>query len=394
MFHYFKFTLFHSLSLPLIIGLVLGGNGLYLGFFCTALLFVFGDLAFGDDESVPNYQHHYIFTAQLYAALPLTFILHFLLLWVFADSDILQFGSFIEAITGYDALAARQHNTLLGKVFAVLGCGLLTGFIATIVAHELTHRTADPIALCVGRWLLAFSWDAGFSIEHVYGHHTYVATEEDPATAPRGRNVYQHIVISTISGNISAAKIEAQRLAKKKQAIWSPSNRYLRGILMSLVLEIVVFFIAGWAGVLAFTLSALVTKSMLEIVNYMEHYGIVRDKNTSVLPRHSWNTNRRMSSWGTFNLTRHSHHHAEGNVPFYDLKPLTDSPMMISGYLSTIFLTLIPPLWNHLMIPKLIEWDRYYASQEERILAMEANKQSGIEKLQNLNRSSLHIPAL
>ncbi|WP_319001181.1 fatty acid desaturase [Burkholderia cepacia] len=101
-----------------------------------------------------------------------------------------------------------------------------------------------------------------------------------------------------------------------------------------------------------FLLCALWGKALLEIVNYMEHYGIVRDPGTPVQPRHSWNTNRRISSWSMFNLTRHSHHHAQGEVPYQDLKPFADAPMMIGGYLTTIVVAMIPPLSHRLMPPQ------------------------------------------
>ena len=117
---------------------------------------------------------------------------------------------------------------------------------------------------------------------------------------------------------------------------------------------------------------------MLEIVNYMEHYGMVRNPATPVQPRHSWNTNRRISSWAMFNLTRHSHHHAQGEVPYQDLRPFPDAPMMIGGYLTTILVAMIPPLWHHLMTPKVLAWDRDFASEEERQLANEANRRSRI----------------
>jgi alkane 1-monooxygenase len=97
--------------------------------------------------------------------------------------------------------------------------------------------------------------------------------------------------------------------------------------------------------------------------------------------RHSWNTNRRISSWTMFNLTRHSHHHAQGEVPYQDLKPYADAPMMINGYLTTIMVAMIPPLWHKLMTRKVRAWDRDYATAEELLLAARANEKSGIPEL-------------
>ncbi len=382
MFHYIKYVLFHILIIPQILGFILGGDWLYLGFVFAVGTIVIGDLLLGDDDSIPQYKNDWILSLQLYSSLIFIVAINFVLVWSISSSDPLGFGTMIHSLTGYDALAARETNTIAGLIIGTLGCGLLTSVVGTIVGHELTHRTWDPVAMVIGRWLLAFSWDAGFAIEHVYGHHAYVGSIDDPATAPRGRNVYYHIIASTIKGNISAAKLEAERLAKKRQHLLSYNNRYIRGLLMSVSLEVAAYILAGWEGVLIFTASALIAKAFLEIVNFMEHYGIVRDPKTPVQPYHSWNTNKRVSSWATFNLTRHSHHHAEGDVPFHKLKPYKDAPMMVNGYLTTIFLTLIPPIWNAIMIPKVLEWDRKYASEGELILAEEANKRSGLSGFQ------------
>ena len=137
---------------------------------------------------------------------------------------------------------------------------------------------------------------------------------------------------------------------------------------MSLILVILAALVGGWQGALFLTLCALAAKSVLEIVNYMEHYGIVRVPGQPVQPRHSWNSNKRMSSWTMFNLPRHSHHHAQGALPFEKLKPYPEAPKMITGYLATLFITLLPPLWQKLMQPKLEQWDNEYATAEEKLL--------------------------
>ena len=122
---------------------------------------------------------------------------------------------------------------------------------------------------------MALSFDANFSIEHVYGHHRYVATSQDPATAPRGRNVYHHIISSSIGGYRSSWRIETQRLERKSQSIISWHNQCLRGYAMSIVWMILAYAIAGVAGVVFFIGVGIVGKSMLEIVNYMEHYIVI-----------------------------------------------------------------------------------------------------------------------
>jgi alkane 1-monooxygenase len=247
--------------------------------------------------------------------------------------------------------------------------------------------------MLIGRWLLAFSFDTSFAIEHVYGHHRYVSTVQDPATAPRGRNVYFHIVASTLKGNIGAWKIERERLQKKRLGVYSWHNAVIRGQLMSVTLVAASYAIGGVTSMAFFIVCALWGKSLLEIVNYMEHYGMVRNPATPVQPRHSWNTNRRISSWTMFNLTRHSHHHAQGEVPYHELKPYADAPMMINGYLTTILVAMMPPLWHRLMTPKVMAWDRDYATGEERELAARANQISGIAALKQHQATLSASPA-
>ncbi len=366
MFSYLKFFLFHAVGLIAVFSFIAGGMWISLGLGAILIIYVVGDALCGDDVSTPSYQHPKILTFQLWMALPLLVSIVFVSVWSVCANDILGFGQIVFELTGYDALAAREQNHLGQYIAGIFLCGLMIGLTGTVSAHELTHRISDKTSLLVGRWLLAFSFDTVFSIEHVYGHHRYVATEEDPATAPRGRNVYAHIIISTIKGNISAWRIEKKRLNKQALPLFSWRNRVIRGHLMSALLLVIVYVMGGWTAALFFLLSAIWAKSLLEIVNYMEHYGIVRDPKTPVQPRHSWNTNKRISSWAMFNLTRHSHHHAQAHVHYQNLKPYPDAPMMIGGYLTTILVAMIPPLWNKLMAPKVLHWDKHYASEREQ----------------------------
>src|ERR1019366_4840868 len=146
-------------------------------------IYVIGDALCGDDTSTPKFLRPGVLTAQLWMALPLLSLIVFASVWTVT--------------------------------------GLMIGLVGTIPAHELTHRTWDRVSMLVGRWLLAFSFDTTFAIEHVYGHHRYVSTAHDPATAPRGRNVYVHIVASTLKGNVSAWNIESDRLGKTRLGRYS-----------------------------------------------------------------------------------------------------------------------------------------------------------------------------
>lgn len=397
LFHYLKYFLFHVIGLLALAALVAGGMWVTIGLAAVLAIYLVGDAVCGDDTATPHFAHPGILTFQLWMALPLLSAIVFASVWsfgaTFGGGDPLGFGAWVQQLTGLDLLALRSAAQAgLGgfggagahwahQVSGVLLTGLMIGMIGTIPAHELTHRTWDPVSMLVGRWLLAFSFDTVFSIEHVYGHHRYVSTTEDPATAPRGRNVYFHVLASTLKGNVSAWQIERKRLQRQGHGVFTPFNAVIRGHLMSVLLVAGAWALGGWPAAGYFLACALWGKALLEIVNYMEHYGMVRDPATPVQPRHSWNTNKRISSWTMFNLTRHSHHHAQGEVPYQDLKPFPQAPMMVGGYLTAIVVAMIPPLWHKLMTPKVQAWDRDFASPAERELARQANQRSGIAQL-------------
>jgi len=379
--HYLKYFLFHAVGLLALTMLMAGGVWVTVGLVAVLTIYMVGDAICGDDTSTPRFQHPGILTVQLWMALPLLAAIVLAFVWSVSPGDPLGLGALVQQFTGYNALAARDAAHWGHHASGVLLTGLMIGMIGTIPGHELTHRTWDPISMLIGRWLLSFSFDTVFSIEHVYGHHRYVSTTEDPATAPRGRNVYFHVLASTVKGNISAWKIEQKRLKREGHGVFTPFNAVIRGHLMSVLLVGVAGWLGGVQAAALFMACALWGKALLEIVNYMEHYGMVRDPATPVQPRHSWNTNKRISSWTMFNLTRHSHHHAQGEVPYQDLKPFPDAPMMVGGYLTTIVVAMIPPLWHKLMTPKVLAWDRDYASATERELARQANRNSRIPEM-------------
>lgn len=369
---YAKYFLFHAIGAYALVSLLAGGIYTTAGLLGVLALYMLGDALSGDDTRTPAFKHPRLLTVQLWMALPLLTLIVLVSVWTVAPGDPLGLGAWIQHWTGFDALAARAATSTGHHLSGLILTGLMIGMIGTIPAHELTHRTWDRVSLLIGRWLLAYSYDAAFAIEHVYGHHRYVATRHDPATAPRGRSVYWHILVSTWRGNVSAWQIEAARLRKRGLPVLGVHNALLRGYAMSLTLLLAAYALAGITGALWFSACALWGKALLEIVNYMEHYGLVRDPAEPVQPRHSWNTNCRVSSWAMFNLTRHSHHHAQGEVAYQDLRPYPDAPMMINGYLTTIVIALIPPLWHALMAPKVAAWDRDYASPREQQLLQEA----------------------
>lgn len=364
MFHYLKFANYFITTLFGVSAVLFAQHWILVGFGIFIAFYIIGDTFFGEDLSQPELTKKWALNAMLYASVPTTFILMTVCIWLVTPYDWPLMHWLSDAIA-YDFIAAKANTSLFQIFVAVVFCGLMLSGIATVVGHELVHRIGNKKAVTTGRWLMSLSFDASFSIEHVFNHHVYVATEKDPVTAPRGRSIYKHVPIAIWGTNKSAWNIEAKRLSRKQQSVFSLHNQFITGWLMTLSWLGFVFLIASWQGMLFVSGVGLAAKVVLEIVNYMEHYGLVRHPRERVLPKHSWNTNRRISCWAMFNLPRHSHHHAKGAVPFEKLEAMPDAPIMIGGYISTIALVLVPPLWYKLMEPKLQHWDDTMANENE-----------------------------
>lgn len=364
MLHYLKFFHYYFIVLLACTCLLFADYFILIGFAVFVGIYVIGDAFLGDDLSSPTLSNKSFINVMLYGSVPLSIIVLSIAAWLVSPYEWPIMQSLSQFIA-YDFAQAKANTSIVELGVAVLFCSLMLSGIATVVGHELVHRVGNKRDVCLGRWLMSLTLDANFSIEHVYHHHAKVATLADPATAPRGRNVYAHILYAIMGTNVSAWKIEKSRLRRKKSSIFSIHNSVIRGWLMSIFYLLVVGILAGWQATLFLAAIGLTGKCILETVNYMEHYGIVRDPRQPVKPKHSWNSNRKISNWAMFNLPRHSHHHAQGAVPFEKLQPMPEAPMMISGYISTIAIALIPPLWFLLMKPRLAYWDAHFANAEE-----------------------------
>lgn len=239
-------------------------------------------------------------------------------------------------------------------VFA-LAVGTVTGSLGITIAHELGHRSSR-LDRFIAKALLVTVCYGHFFVEHVRGHHVRVATPEDPATAPRGMSVYRFIVRSVIGSYLHAWKLEAMRLERKGRRAW-PENWVLVGTMLSLALAVAAGWAAGVHGVALFVLQAAWAFVLLEIVNYIEHYGLRRrrldGKYEPVREEHSWNADFTVSNWILFNLQLHSDHHAHMERPYEALRTVPGAPQMPAGYPAMVLLALVPPLWFATMDPRV-----------------------------------------
>ncbi|PCJ14681.1 MAG: alkane 1-monooxygenase [Gammaproteobacteria bacterium] len=377
--YYLRYMAFPFAMLMALLTILNGGDALFYLMGIGLLVILLGDALLGDEVEDSNPQFTFLLNIFMYAHLPLLLLILVAFMWQIAPGDWLSIGASLESL-GWNVMGNHAEFSLLDGLMSGVIVAVMIGAGGTIVGHELTHRTSDKVAMFFGRWLLAFSNDCSFSIEHVYGHHVRLGTADDPATARRGENTYRFIVRSTVGCYLGAWSLEKARLDKIGASIWGPKSRMMSGNLMSLALFVLAFSAAGWFGVVCWLVTSMAGKSLLEFVNFIEHYGIVRNRMTTpVMPRHSWNSNKRFSSVWMYNLTRHSDHHSRGDAPFWDLKAYPESLMMPYGYAGTILLSAFPPLWRRVVDPMVLEWDRHYASEEELALAKKANEESGSE---------------
>jgi hypothetical protein len=159
-------------------------------------------------------------------------------------------------------------------------------------------------------------------------------------------------------------------LRRKKLGLWSLHNRMITGQLMSLTILAFAFAIGGVWAAIAFIIVAIQGKLYLELVNFIEHYGLVRVPGKGVEARHAWNTYKLISSGLLYNLPRHSHHHMYAAKPFWTLEKEPEGPTYPYGYMTMILISLVPPVWHRVVDPLLAEWDQTSASDGERAILM------------------------
>ncbi len=249
---------------------------------------------------------------------------------------------------------------VVDKVGLALTIGTIGG-IGINTAHELGHkREANE------RWLskiaLAQSFYGHFYIEHNRGHHVRVATPEDPASSRLGESFYAFWPRTVLGSLRSAWGIERRRYARKDQHPFRPGNDVLNAWLMSAVLF---GGLVAWLGVgiVPYLLvQAVVGFSLLEVVNYMEHYGMLRQKvgdgrrrrYERVDPSHSWNSNNIATNVLLYHLQRHSDHHANPTRRYQTLRDFEESPVLPTGYAGMIVLALVPPLYFRVMDERVL----------------------------------------
>ncbi|NDJ88662.1 alkane 1-monooxygenase [Mycolicibacter kumamotonensis] len=268
------------------------------------------------------------------------------------------FGAYLFTASDLGWLGFEGSLGWLGKIGVALTTAIVAG-VGINTAHELGHKKES-----LERWLskitLAQSCYGHFYIEHNRGHHVRVATPEDPASGRFGETFWEFLPRSVFGGVRSAWQLEAARLRRLDKGPWRISNDVLNAWLMSVLLWGVMIALFGPALIPFVVIQAVYGFSLLESVNYIEHYGLLRQTRANgryerCTPEHSWNSDHLVTNLFLYHLQRHSDHHANPTRRYQTLRSMEQAPNLPSGYASLIGLTYFPPLWRRLMDHRVLQ---------------------------------------
>jgi len=265
----------------------------------------------------------------------------------------------VSALTGWEKV---------GLFFAV---GVLTGTIGITYSHELMHQK-NRLERWLADILLASVLYSHFRSEHLLVHHRYVGTPADPVTARYNEGFHRFLPRVLRQSAVSSFKAEAKMLGRKGLSWWHRSNPFWRYAALQGGFLFLAFALGGWAGVGLFALQAFVAIWQLELINYIEHYGLTRKhlgdgKYERVHPHHSWNASHRVSNWLLINLQRHSDHHVKPDRRYPLLQTYADdvAPRLPHGYPLMTIAALVPPVWKHVMNPLVKRWRKTHYPEIE-----------------------------
>ena len=251
----------------------------------------------------------------------------------------------------------------------IVGCvaslGVLNGAGGINIAHELMHRK-QPLYRAAAELLMTSVSYTHFCVEHVLGHHRHVATPEDSASSRLGETLYRFYPRTVLGSLGSAWGLERGRCEKRDIAWWSLRDRRTRYTLVLAAVYAGIYLGFGPLALGLFIAQGVIAFSLLEAINYVEHYGLARQRLASgkyerVRPEHSWNSAHRVSNYYLFNLARHSDHHYLASREYDRLRHHASAPQLPSGYAGMVILALFPPLWFRVMDARVAAWNAQVA---------------------------------
>lgn len=258
------------------------------------------------------------------------------------------------------------HLNTLESILIFFGMGVISGTVGINYSHELMHQKSK-LERWMGDLLLASVLYSHFRSEHLRVHHLYVGTPRDPVTARYNEGFHRFFPRVLRQSLASSWKAEKAMLARRNLPVTHVSNPFWRYGALQFGMIGLALILGGWVGLALFIYQAFTAIWQLELVNYVEHYGLTRrhlgaGKYEHVLPRHSWNADHTASNWLLINLQRHSDHHYKPDRRFPLLQTYTDedAPQLPYGYPVMTAAAMIPPLYKRIMNPRVRDWRRKY----------------------------------
>ena len=340
-----------------IAGFLLGGGWVWLGVATFIPLFA-ADLLLGNDYQQRQVSQPWVADLVLY--------LHVVLMGVLYLSVVFRFQQGLHA----GGPATGWH--WIGAILSLMWLQLLPN---GGIGHELAHRS-NPVARRIGLLLGGLVGDPCRDIAHVQTHHIYFDSPRDTDTAYRGENVYQFTLRATLGSFRDAYETEKSRADKLGHHLWGWHSRLFYAVAALAALPLLVTLFSTIGGGLVVIAAFIAAKLVLEPLNYLQHYGLVRDLEAPIGEHHTWNHLSRVIRIIGTEITNHVDHHRDGHIPYYQLVPRPDGAQMPSLFVCFL-LCFFPPLWNLFIKDRLREWDMRFASPVERELAREANRKAG-----------------
>jgi alkane 1-monooxygenase len=263
--------------------------------------------------------------------------------------------------------AGADHLATWEKVMLFFGVGVITGTVGINYSHELMHQK-NKMERRMADILLAMVLYSHFRSEHLLVHHRYVATPRDPVSARMGESFYRFYPRVLRQSFWSAWGAEKAMLDRRDLPVTDFKNPFWMYYALQIGFLILALILGGWTGVALFLIQAGVAIWQLELVNYIEHYGLTRKhlgdgKYEHVKPHHSWNAAHKASNWLLINLQRHSDHHykPDRRFPVLQTYSAAEAPQLPYGYPIMTMAAMLPPLWRRVMNPRVRKWrDMYY----------------------------------
>ena len=277
--------------------------------------------------------------------MPIQFVLLFGMIWYASDAT---------------------HLSIFEKWALFFGIGVITGTVGINYSHELMHQK-PKFERTMGDLLLAMVLYSHFRSEHLLVHHRYVGTPRDPVTA-RYNEGFHRFFPRVLRETLTSSFAEEKAMLARKNLAWTDlSNPFFRYWALQAAMLLLALLLGGWVGLFLFLTQAFVAVWQLELVNYIEHYGLTRKhlgdgKYEHVQPRHSWNAAHKASNWLLINLQRHSDHHYKPDRRFPLLQNYSeaDAPQLPYGYPLMTMAAMVPPLWRRVMNRRVRRWREMY----------------------------------